>query len=183
MRSKLLHRNSDKYNDQNTCTSDDETASTLVPKSTDSDPQNINNMADMLTTTLAIKYPVDPHLSPPSTSVISTSSTSTPVTSLLLSMSSNVRETLEATHCDDKSRPPGMVSCDSAQVLHTPATLKIKCCCCLPTPMTLASGGSPMFPLVVHQPASPSIWPAVQSLRRGLSTNPGATMWCVCGCS
>ena len=41
--------------------------------------------------------------------------------------------------------------------------------------MTLASGGggSPMFPLVVHQPASPSIWPAVQSLRRGLSTNPG----------
>ena len=32
--------------------------------------------------------------------------------------------------------------------------------------MTLASGGSPMFPLVVHQPASPSIWPAVQSLRR-----------------
>ena len=56
-------------------------------------------------------------------------------------------------------------------------------CCCLPTPMTLASGGSPMFPLVVHQPASPSIWPAVQSLRRGLSTNPGVTMWCVCGCN
>ena len=46
-------------------------------------------------------------------------------------------------------------------------------CCCLSTPMTLASGGSPMFPLVVPQPASPSIWPAVQSLRRGLSTNPG----------
>ena len=56
-------------------------------------------------------------------------------------------------------------------------------CCCLPTPMTLASERSPMFPLVVHQPASPSIWPAVHSLRRGLSTNPGATMWCVCGCS
>ena len=56
-------------------------------------------------------------------------------------------------------------------------------CCCLPTPMTLALGGSPMFPLVVHQPASPSIMPAVQSLRWGLSTNPGATMWCVCGCS
>ena len=52
-----------------------------------------------------------------------------------------------------------------------------------PLPMTLASGGSPIFPLVVHQPASPSIWPAVQSLRRGLSTNPGLTMWCVCGCS
>ena len=29
--------------------------------------------------------------------------------------------------------------------------------------MTLASGGSPMFPLVIHQPASPSIWPVVQS--------------------
>ena len=34
-------------------------------------------------------------------------------------------------------------------------------CCCLPTPMALASGGSPMFPLVVHQPTYPSIWPAV----------------------
>ena len=57
-------------------------------------------------------------------------------------------------------------------------------CCCLPTPMTLASGGGiPMFPLVVHQPASPSIWSAVPSLRRGLSTNPGVTMWCICGCS
>ena len=54
--------------------------------------------------------------------------------------------------------------------------------CCLPTPMTLASGGSLMFPLVVHQPASPSIR-AVQSLRQGLSTNQGVTMWCVCGCS
>ena len=51
-------------------------------------------------------------------------------------------------------------------------------CCCLPTPMTLASGGSLMFPLVVHQPASPSIWPAVQSLRWGMSTNPGVTMGC-----
>ena len=56
-------------------------------------------------------------------------------------------------------------------------------CCWLPTPMTLASGRSPMFPLVVHQPASLSIWPAVQSLRWGLSTNPGVTMWCVRGCS
>ena len=34
-----------------------------------------------------------------------------------------------------------------------------------------------MFPLVVHQPAFPSIWPAVQSLRRGISTNPGVTIW------
>ena len=36
--------------------------------------------------------------------------------------------------------------------------------------MILASGGSPMFPLVVHQPASPSIWPAVQSLLLGLAS-------------
>ena len=61
------------------------------------------------------------------------------------------------------------------------SALDAGCCCCLPTPMTLASGRSPMFPLVVHQPASPCIWPAVQSIRRGLSTNPGVTMWCVCG--
>ena len=40
-----------------------------------------------------------------------------------------------------------------------------------------SSGWSPMFPLVVHQKASPSIWPAVQSLRQGLSTNPGVAMW------
>ena len=45
----------------------------------------------------------------------------------------------------------------------------LPCCCCLTTPMTLASGGSPMFPLVVHQPA-------VQSLRWGLTTNPGVTI-------
>ena len=63
--------------------------------------------------------------------------------------------------------------------------VSIKCicsCCCLPTPMTLASGGggNPIFPLVVHQPTSPSTWPAVQSFRLGLSTNPVVTMWCVC---
>ena len=51
--------------------------------------------------------------------------------------------------------------------------------------MTLASGQSLIFPLVVHQPASLSIWPAVQSFRRGFSTNSGVTMrvqlkrWCV----
>ena len=28
-----------------------------------------------------------------------------------------------------------------------------------------------MFPSVVHQPASPSIWLVVQSLQRGMSTN------------
>ena len=49
--------------------------------------------------------------------------------------------------------------------------------------MTLASGGSPIFPLVVHDPASSSIWPAVQSHPRGMSTNPGVIMWCACGSS
>ena len=44
-------------------------ASTLVPKSTDSDPQNVNNMADIWTTTLAIKHPADIHLPPSSTSL------------------------------------------------------------------------------------------------------------------
>ena len=43
--------------------------------------------------------------------------------------------------------------------------------------------GCPIFPLVVHQSASPSVWPVVQSLRRGLSTKPGVTMGVVCGCS
>ena len=37
------------------------------------------------------------------------------------------------------------------------------CCCSLPIPMTIASGGSQMFPLVVHQPdslASSAVTPA-----------------------
>ena len=42
---------------------------------------------------------------------------------------------------------------------------------------------SPIIPLLVHQPAYLPIWPAAPSLQRGLSTNPGVTMWCVCGCS
>ena len=37
--------------------------------------------------------------------------------------------------------------------------------------MTLASGGSPMFPLVVHQPASPSIWPAAGSVHKSRGDN------------
>ena len=53
------------------------------------------------------------------------------------------------------------------------------CCCCLPTPLTLVSA----IPLEVHQPPSPSIWPEVPSPRRGLSTNPEVTTWCVCWCS
>ena len=36
---------------------------------------------------------------------------------------------------------------------------------------------------MVHQPASQSIWPAVSSLQRGLSTNSGVTTWRICGCS
>ena len=56
-------------------------------------------------------------------------------------------------------------------------------CCCLPTPMALASGGV----------RCSCLWSTSQLLRPsgqqcshsggGLSTNPGATMWCVCGCS
>ena len=87
---------------------------------------------------------------------------------------------------ENGSQTVDTVISNATPVLRRSSRVKITpncCCCCLPTPMALASGGSPMFPLVVHQPASPSIWPAVQSLRRGLSTNPGATMWCVCGCS
>ena len=44
-------------------------------------------------------------------------------------------------------------------------------------------GGNPIIPLLVHQPAHPSIWSATPSLQQGVSTNPGVTMWCVCGCS
>ena len=57
------------------------------------------------------------------------------------------------------------------------------CCCCLPTPLTLVCGESPIIPLLVYQPAYLSIWPAAPSLQRGLSTNPGMTVSCVCGCS
>ena len=57
-----------------------------------------------------------------------------------------------------------------AVLLYTLAT-------CLPTPLTLVSGGSPMIPLVVHQPAYPSIWPAAASLLQRLPTNPVVCMW------
>ena len=52
---------------------------------------------------------------------------------------------------------------------------------CLPTPLTLPSGESPIFPLEVNQPAFSSIRLAVPSLQRALSTSPGVTTWCVCG--
>ena len=48
---------------------------------------------------------------------------------------------------------------------------------------SLCGGGCPIIPLLVHQPAYPSIWLAAPSLQRGLSTNPGVKMWCVRGCS
>ena len=38
-----------------------------------------------------------------------------------------------------------------------------------------------MLPLLVHQPTYLSIWPSSPSFQRGLSTNPEATVWCVCG--
>ena len=54
------------------------------------------------------------------------------------------------------------------------------CCCCLATPLTLASGGSPSCgpptSFSVHLTSS-AVTPA------GLSPNSGVTMWCVCGCS
>ena len=53
----------------------------------------------------------------------------------------------------------------------------------LPTPLTLVCGGRPIIPLLVHQPAYLSILPAAPSLQWGLSTNPGVTVWCICGCS
>ena len=52
-----------------------------------------------------------------------------------------------------------------------------------PLPWPLLVGEVRSSGIVVHQPASPFIWPAVHSLWRGLSTNPEVTMWCVCGCS
>ena len=45
----------------------------------------------------------------------------------------------------------------------------------LTTPLTLVCGGE-----ADHPAFGP---PSSLSLQRGLSTNPGVTMWCVCGCS
>ena len=55
-------------------------------------------------------------------------------------------------------------------------------CCCLPTPTTLASGG---IRCSRFWSTSQLIYPlAISSIiQRGLSTNPEATVWCVCGCS
>ena len=39
---------------------------------------------------------------------------------------------------------------------------------CLPTPLIVVCGGSPIIPLLVHQPAYLSIWPAAPSLQRGV---------------
>ena len=50
-------------------------------------------------------------------------------------------------------------------------------------PEAFLVGGSPILSLVVHQSTCPSIWPAVPSLRRALSTNPWVATGCVCGCS
>ena len=43
--------------------------------------------------------------------------------------------------------------------------------------------GSSIIPLLVHQPAHPTIWPAAPPLQRGLSKNSGVDVWCVCECS
>ena len=66
--------------------------------------------------------------------------------------------------------------------------MDITCCCCLPTPMTLAIGGSPMFRLVVHQPASPSgqqcshsdgVYPQIQGRQCGAYVGAVEEMMCV----
>ena len=44
---------------------------------------------------------------------------------------------------------------------HTRNRNSLHVFCCLPTTLTLASGGSPMFPLVVYQSASPSIFACI----------------------
>ena len=51
-------------------------------------------------------------------------------------------------------------------------------CCCLPTPLILVCGGSPTIPLLVHQPAYLSIWPAAPSHQQGMSANSWVTVRC-----
>ena len=53
----------------------------------------------------------------------------------------------------------------------------------LPTPLTLVCGGNPIIPILVPQPTYHSIWSAAPSFHRGLSTNPGVTVWRICGSS
>ena len=54
------------------------------------------------------------------------------------------------------------------------------CCCCLPTPMTLANGGGGESDLLA---CGPPVSFSVHLASSTHSTNPGVTMWCVCGCS
>ena len=72
---------------------------------------------------------------------------------------------------------------DKRQLLHNYVGENYFSCCCLPTPLTLVCGWNPIIPLLVHQPAYPSIWQAAPSLQWDMPTNPGVTIWCVCGCS
>ena len=46
--------------------------------------------------------------------------------------------------------------------------------CCLPTPLTITSGGARSSSSRSTSQHSPSIWPTVPSLQRGLSTSPGS---------
>ena len=45
--------------------------------------------------------------------------------------------------------------------------------------MTLANGGSPMFPLVVHQPASGGVCPQIQGGQCGVYVGAVEEMMCV----
>ena len=53
------------------------------------------------------------------------------------------------------SKPVPSVSRSVGTTTRMADVMETVACCCLPTPLT--SGGSSIFPLVVHQPASPSI--------------------------
>ena len=55
----------------------------------------------------------------------------------------------------------------------------ITCCCCLPTPLALASGGGPIFLLVVHLSASPSIWPVRSAHKSSAYVGTDEEMMCV----
>ena len=56
------------------------------------------------------------------------------------------------------------------------------CCCCLPTPLTLASGASPIFSLVVHQLTSlaSSAVTSVGSVHKSRGDNVGAVEDMIC---
>ena len=88
-------------------------------------------------------------------------------TSLVISISNPGKDSSQCT-----SYRPISLLCPSTKVLEALMLL-----------LSTHSLVCPIIQFFVHQPAYLSIWPAAPSLQRGLSTNPGVTMWCVFGCS